>query len=99
MGVNVTLIAVVALALFFDYTNGFHDSANAIATTVSTRALTPRAAVILAGILNFAGAFVSIKVATTVGSGIVHTNLITTDVVLAAVVGAIVWRVSVRSPK
>jgi inorganic phosphate transporter, PiT family len=86
-----TLIAVVILALFFDFTNGFHDAANAIATSVSTRALTPRTAVLMAGVLNFAGAFVSIKVATTVGKGVVDTDVVTIDVVLAAVVGAIVW--------
>jgi PiT family inorganic phosphate transporter len=89
--VNFTLVAVVLLALFFDFTNGFHDAANAIATTVSTRALTPRLAVLMAGLLNFAGAFISIKVATTVGKGIVATHAVTTQVVLAAVVGAIVW--------
>ena len=94
MDLNVTLIAVVVLALFFDFTNGFHDAANAIATTVSTRALTPRVAVLMAGLLNFAGAFISIKVATTVGQGIVHTDLVTIDVVLAAVVGAIVWNLT-----
>src|SRR5437870_1002198 len=88
---NVTLVAVVVLALFFDYTNGFHDAATAIATTVSTRALSPRQAVLMAGVLNFAGAFVSIKVATTVGKGIVSTHAVTTKVVLAGVVGAIVW--------
>jgi PiT family inorganic phosphate transporter len=86
-----TLIAVVVLALFFDFTNGFHDAANAIATSVSTRALTPRAAVLMAGILNFAGAFISIKVATTVGTGVVDTGVVTINVVLAGVVGAIVW--------
>ena len=86
-----TLVAVIVLALFFDFTNGFHDAANAIATTVSTKALTPRTAVLMAGVLNFAGAFISIKVATTVGKGIVDTGVVTTDVVLAAVVGAIVW--------
>jgi PiT family inorganic phosphate transporter len=89
--VTFTLFAVVVLALFFDFTNGFHDAANAIATTVSTRALTPRVAVVMAGLLNFAGAFISIKVATTIGKGIVNTNVVTTQVVLAAVVGAIVW--------
>ena len=86
-----TLVAVVVLALFFDFTNGFHDAANAIATTVSTRALTPRVAVLMAGILNFAGAFISIKVATTVGQGIVDPQVVTINVVLAGVVGAIVW--------
>jgi len=61
---DLTLAAVIATALFFDFTNGFHDTANAIATSVSTRALTPRTAVILAAILNFAGAFASFAVAT-----------------------------------
>lgn len=88
---NFTLVAVIVLALFFDFTNGFHDAANAIATTVATRALPPRVAVLMAGVMNFAGAFVSIKVATTVGKGIVLTHVVTTRVVLAAVVGAIVW--------
>jgi PiT family inorganic phosphate transporter len=88
---NFTLVAVVVLALFFDYTNGFHDAANAIATTVSTRALPPKAAVALAGLFNFAGAFISLKVATTVGKGVINTNIVTTKVVLAAVVGAITW--------
>ena len=88
---EVTLIAVVVLALFFDFTNGFHDAANAIATSVSTRALTPRAAVLMAGVLNFAGAFISIKVATTVGTGVVKSDVVTINVVLAGVTGAIVW--------
>lgn len=88
---NFTLVAVVVLALFFDYTNGFHDAANAIATTVSTRALPPKVAVGLAGLLNFAGAFISLKVAATVGKGIVAGATITPAVVLAAVGGAITW--------
>ena len=88
---NLTLIAVVAVALFFDFTNGFHDSANAIATSVSTRALTPRIAVAFAAVFNFVGAFLSIKVATTVGKGIVNPDVVTLKVVLAAVVGAIGW--------
>ena len=86
-----TLVAVVVLALFFDFTNGFHDAANAIATTVSTRALTARAAVLMAGVLNFAGAFISVKVATTIGKGIVDAQVVTIEVVLAGVVGATVW--------
>jgi inorganic phosphate transporter, PiT family len=88
---DVTLIAVVLLALFFDFTNGFHDAANAIATSVSTRALSPRVAVLMAATLNFVGAFVSIEVATTVGKGVVDTDVVTINVVLAGVVGAIVW--------
>jgi inorganic phosphate transporter, PiT family len=89
--VDFTLIAVIVLALFFDFTNGFHDAANAIATSVSTRALTPRTAVVMAGLLNFAGAFISIKVATTIGNDVVNPQVVTIDVVLAGVVGAIVW--------
>jgi PiT family inorganic phosphate transporter len=88
---NGTLVAVVAVALFFDFTNGFHDTANSIATSVSTRALSPRAAVALAAVLNFAGAFVSIKVAATIAKGIVDPSAITLDVVLAGLVGAIAW--------
>jgi len=68
--VELTLLAVVVVALFFDFTNGFHDTANSIATSVSTRALSPRLAVLTAAVLNFAGAFVSIKVAATVAKGI-----------------------------
>jgi len=89
--VNTTLVAVVAVALFFDFTNGFHDTANAIATSVSTRALSPRLAVLLAAVLNFLGAFVSLKVAATVATGIVNSEAITLDVVLAGLVGAITW--------
>ena len=88
---DVTLVAVVATALFFDFTNGFHDTANSIATSVSTRALTPRAAVVSAAILNFFGAFVSLEVAATVANGIVDAEAITLDVVLAGLVGAITW--------
>ena len=86
-----TLVAVVAVALFFDFTNGFHDTANSIATSVSTRALAPRPAVISAAFLNFAGAFVSIEVAATVAKGIVNPEVITLQVVLAGLVGAITW--------
>jgi PiT family inorganic phosphate transporter len=89
--VSFTLVAVVAVALFFDFTNGFHDTANSIATTVSTRALSPRLAVALAAVLNFAGAFVSVKVAATVAKGIVDPSVITLKVVLAGLVGAITW--------
>jgi PiT family inorganic phosphate transporter len=88
---DVTLVAVVATALFFDFTNGFHDTANSIATSVSTRALSPRLAVISAAILNVAGAFVSFKVAATIATGIVDPSVITLDVVLAGLVGAITW--------
>jgi inorganic phosphate transporter, PiT family len=89
--VELTLVAVVVVALFFDFTNGFHDTANSIATSVSTGALSPRAAVVSAAILNVAGAFVSLEVAATVAKGIVVPEVITLDVVLAGLVGAITW--------
>ncbi|HSE82731.1 MAG TPA: inorganic phosphate transporter [Gaiellaceae bacterium] len=88
---DLTLVAVVATALFFDFTNGFHDTANSIATSVSTRALSPRLAVLTAAILNVAGAFVSFEVAATVATGIVNPEVVTLDVVLAGLVGAITW--------
>jgi PiT family inorganic phosphate transporter len=89
--VELTLVAVVVVALFFDFTNGFHDTANSIATSVSTRALSPRLAVLSAAVLNFAGAFVSIKVAATVAKGIVDPEAITLKIVLGGLVGAITW--------
>jgi PiT family inorganic phosphate transporter len=89
--VELTLVAVVVVALFFDFTNGFHDTANSIATSVSTRALSPRLAVLTAAVLNFAGAFVSIKVAATVATGIVDPEAITLKIVLGGLVGAITW--------
>ena len=88
---NLTLWAVVAVALFFDFTNGFHDTANSIATSVSTRALSPRAAVLSAAILNFLGAFASFAVAATIAKGIVDQEAVTLDVILAGLVGAITW--------
>src|SRR5215207_1972749 len=91
MGLELTLFAVVAVALFFDFTNGFHDTANSIATSVSTRALSPRAAVLSAAVLNFLGAFVSFEVAATIAKGIVDQEIITLEIVLAGLVGAITW--------
>lgn len=85
------LVLVIAAALLFDYINGFHDTANAIATCVSTRAMSIRAAIIMAAVLNFAGAMISTKVATTIGKGIVDTDNITQMVVLAGITGAIIW--------
>ncbi len=86
-----TLILVIAVALAFDFTNGFHDAANAIATAVATRSISPRLAVVLAGALNFLGAFVSIKVAATIGSKIIDPGAFTLPMVTAGLVGAIVW--------
>jgi PiT family inorganic phosphate transporter len=87
------IVAVIVVALSFDYTNGFHDAANAIATSVSTRALTPRAALIMAALMNLLGAFLGTGVAQTVGSGIVDLPEATASlvVVLAALLGAISW--------
>jgi len=87
----ILLIVVVILALFFDYTNGFHDAANAIATVVSTRVLTPRFAVVLAAIFNLVGALISVEVATTVGKGLVNPKLLDILTMLAIVIGAITW--------
>jgi inorganic phosphate transporter, PiT family len=91
MALELTLFAVVAVALFFDFTNGFHDTANSIATSVSTRALSPRAAVLSSAVLNFLGAFVSFEVAATIAKGIVDQEIITLEIVLAGLVGAITW--------
>ncbi len=89
----VAIVTVIAIALAFDYTNGFHDAANAIATSVSTRALTPRMALLMAAVFNLLGAFLGTKVASTVGSGIIDPprELRGLLVVFAALVGAIVW--------
>ena len=90
-----TIIAVIVTALVFDYTNGFHDAANAIATSVSTRALTPRVALLMAAVMNFVGAFLGTKVAKTVFSVLEPPSgehaLV---VVLAALVGAITWNLT-----
>ena len=91
MGGEVLLVVVVVVALGFDFTNGFHDTANAVATSVSTRALSPRMAVLVASAANLAGAFVTTTVAKTVGKGIIDTGLATTTTVLAALLGAIAW--------
>jgi PiT family inorganic phosphate transporter len=90
--VSQTLIWItVVVALGFDFTNGFHDTANAVATSVSTRALTPRMAVAVAAVANLAGAFVTTAVAKTIGKDIVASDIITTRTVLAALLGAIAW--------
>jgi PiT family inorganic phosphate transporter len=88
---NVLLVAVVAVALGFDFTNGFHDTANYVATWVGTRALSPRRAVLVSAAANLAGAFVTTAVAKTVGSGIIDSGLATEKTLLAALFGAIVW--------
>src|SRR5205809_8136582 len=85
------LVLVVAIALAFDFTNGFHDTANYIATWVGTRALSPRPAVVISAAANLAGAFVTTAVAKTVGQGIIDTGLATETTVLAALIGATAW--------
>src|ERR671914_843469 len=94
MSEDVILVIVVATALAFDFTNGFHDTANAVATSISTRALSPRLAVGLAAVLNFAGAFISLEVAATIASGIVNAELVTEPIVFAGLVGAIAWNLA-----
>jgi len=84
-------VLVVVIALGFDFTNGFHDTANAIATSVGTRAVTPRMAVLVTAIANLAGAFVTTAVAKSVATGIIDGNLATQQTLLAALLGAIAW--------
>ncbi len=88
---DVLLVIVVVAALAFDFTNGFHDTANVIATVISTRALRPRTAVLLAAVLNFAGALISLKVAATVGTGIIQAGQVTLTIAFAGLIGAIAW--------
>jgi len=91
MDSDLLLIIVVATALAFDFTNGFHDTANVVATAISTRAMSPRIAVAFAAVLNFVGAFVSLEVAATVAKGIVEIDLITPTIVFGGLIGAITW--------
>src|SRR4051794_14517404 len=88
------LVIVVATALAFDYTNGFHDTANAIATMVSTRAMAPRVAVLYSALLNFAGAFISLKVAATVAKDFVDPSAVTPEILFGGLVGAIAWNLA-----
>jgi PiT family inorganic phosphate transporter len=85
------LVLVVGTALAFDFTNGFHDTANVVATSISTRALPPRVAVTLASLLNFVGAFISLAVAATIAKGIVDPGAITPTIIYAGLIGAIAW--------
>lgn len=93
-GELLTVIIVVATALAFDFTNGFHDTANVVATSISTRAMAPRLAVAYAALLNFVGAFISLKVAATVASDVVDPESITLLVVFGGLVGAIAWNLT-----
>ncbi|HEY6481567.1 MAG TPA: inorganic phosphate transporter [Streptosporangiaceae bacterium] len=91
MGKDLVLVLVVVTALGFDFTNGFHDTGNAMATSIATKALSPRVAVGLSGILNLVGAFLSLSVAATIASGLVDTGLVTMTVVFAGLAGGIIW--------
>ncbi|WP_445150050.1 anion permease [Baekduia sp. Peel2402] len=94
MDSDIVLYIVVATALAFDFTNGFHDTANAIATSISTRAMSPRAAVLMSAVLNFAGAFISLEVAATVAKGIVEADAVTPTIVFGGLIGAIAWNLA-----
>lgn len=89
------VVLVIALALFFDFTNGFHDTANAMATPIATGALKPKVAVLLAAVLNLAGAFLSTEVAKTISGGIIYEDQISSDlfpaIIFAGLIGAITW--------
>jgi inorganic phosphate transporter, PiT family len=88
---DVILVLVVITALAFDFTNGFHDTGNAMATSIATGALSPRVAVALSGLLNLVGAFLSLAVAATIASGLVNTADVTLQVVAAGLAGGIIW--------
>ena len=90
---DIILVIVVATALAFDFTNGFHDTANVVATSISTRAMAPKVAVGFAALLNFVGAFLSLEVAATVAKGIVEADLVTPTIVFGGLIGAITWNI------
>ncbi len=94
MDADVILVIVVATALAFDFTNGFHDTANVVATSISTKAMPPRIAVGFAAVLNFVGAFISLEVAATVAKDVVQADAITPTVVFAGLIGAIAWNLT-----
>ena len=95
MTTTLFVVALVVLtALVFDFTNGFHDSANAMATSVATGALRPRTAVLIAAILNIVGAFLSTEVAKTISGGIVNDLVVTPVMIFAGLVGAILWNLT-----
>src|SRR3954466_11605700 len=84
-------LAVIIAAIVFEYSNGFHDAANAIATVVSTKVLTPRQAIALAAIFNLTGALMGTAVASTIGKGIVDTHYVTMTTIFAGLIGGIIW--------
>jgi PiT family inorganic phosphate transporter len=88
---DLLLVIVVVAALGFDFTNGFHDTANVVASAISTRALSPRTAITIASLLNFAGAFISLKVAATIATGIINPSDVTETIAFAGLLGAMTW--------
>src|SRR3954467_7599843 len=94
MDVTLMVVVVVITALVFDFTNGFHDPANAMATSIATGALRPKTAVAIAGCLNVLGAFLSVQVAKTISGGLVDETLINPVVIFAGLVGAIMWNLT-----
>ena len=94
MSNDTVLVLVVITALAFDFTNGFHDTGNAMATSIATGALGPRVAVAISGVLNFVGAFLSLTVAATIASGLVNTGVVTLTVVAAGLAGGIIWNLA-----
>jgi PiT family inorganic phosphate transporter len=88
---DLLLVIVIVAALGFDFTNGFHDTANVVASAISTRALSPRTAITIASLLNFAGAFISLKVAATIATGIIDPSDVTETIAFAGLLGAVTW--------
>ncbi|MFF4593268.1 anion permease [Amycolatopsis sp. NPDC001319] len=91
MDPSLVVVVVIGTALVFDFTNGFHDTANAMATSIATGALKPRVAVAISAVLNLAGAFLSVEVAKTISSGLVDDTKIGPPIVFGGLIGAIVW--------
>ena len=87
----ILIVSVIVIALVFEYINGFHDTANAIATSVSTKVLTPRQAIVMAAVLNMLGAMAGVSVATTIGKGLVDTTFVTIETIFCALAAAIIW--------
>src|SRR5881398_801229 len=90
----ITFFVVVFAAIVFEYSNGFHDAANAIATVVSTKVLTPRQAIVMAAIFNLTGALLGGAVASTIGKGLVDTNVVSMATVLCALIAAFAWNIT-----
>ena len=87
-------LSVILAAIIFEYSNGFHDAANAIATVISTKVLTPRQAIGMAAFFNLTGALLGGAVASTIGKGLVDTNVVTMSTVLCALIAAFVWNIT-----